>query len=92
MLRTWKGMKQGVLNTTVGKLSAGTRVLILADSNKKWKKRGDAISHGYITVKLRSGPSHKLREQGFPEGGVFDVEKEFVTPLRERSDLITIKD
>jgi hypothetical protein len=85
-------MKEGILNRTVGKLSSGTRVIILKDNNKPWKKRGDVISSGFITVQLRTPPSYKLREQGFPHDGVFDVEIDAVTILRSRSEVITRKE
>lgn len=81
-------IQQGILNRGNGKLCAGTRVEILRDDNKPWEKKGDTISHGYITVRLRSKPSHKLREQGFYTDGVFDIEKDAVTILRPRSDLV----
>lgn len=78
---------QGILNKSYGKLSAGTRVDVLIDSNVPWKKPGDVNSHGFITVRLRTKPSNKLREQGgtpINADGIFDIEKEYVTIIRPR--------
>jgi hypothetical protein len=55
-------------------------VEILLDSNSE-----DNNSHGYVTVRTRSKPSFKLREQGnFPADGVFDIEVDALTILRPR--------
>lgn len=84
-------MREGVLNRTVNYLSAGTRVEILSDSNVKWEKRGDVNSSGYITVRLRSKPSIKLRERGFPATGIFDVEFDAVTVIKPRVSEAPVK-
>lgn len=81
-------MEQGILNRSYKFLSAGTRLEILVDSNKPWKKRGDVISSGYITVRLRTNPSHRMLDQQ-RNVGTFDIEKEYVTPLRPREDSYT---
>ena len=67
-------------------LSAGTRVDILVDNNVEWEKPGDVISHGYITVRLRSKPTFKLRENqpNMPADGIFDIEADYVTIVRPR--------
>lgn len=78
---------QGILNKSYGKLSAGTRVEVLVDNNKPWEKKGDVISHGFITVRLRTKPSYKLRDQGgvpINADGIFDIEREYVTIIRPR--------
>lgn len=55
---------------------------ILIDSNTKGSN-----SHGYVTVRTRSKPSYKLREQGhFPSDGVFDIEADALTIVPPRSD------
>lgn len=64
---------------------------ILIDSNVGWEKPGDTISHGYITVRLRSKPSYRLREQGLvPDDGIFDIEKEYITVFPPRCENIPI--
>jgi hypothetical protein len=66
-------------------------VEILNDSNVKWEKPGDTISHGYIAVRLRHKPSFKLREIGFSEDGIFDVEIDAVTIIRSRAFEVPVK-
>lgn len=83
-------IQQGILNKGTTKLSAGTRVEILhnAYDDPKWEKPGDTIYSGFSHVRLRNKPSYKLRENGFPADGIFDIEAECVTILRPREDLV----
>lgn len=70
-------MEQGILNKGWFKLSSGTRLELVEYHN-------DSLSY---TARLRTNPSHKLCEQGFPRG-IFEVPEDVVTVIRPREDVV----
>jgi|SRR6185295_920198 len=69
------------LNKSWNCLSAGTRLLVLADDNVEWEKPGDPISHGFITVELLHS-SKKLLDIEPRMAYPFDIEYDYVTECR----------
>lgn len=83
-------MTECTLNRSWGALSSGTRMTVINDSNVPWEKKGDVNSSGYVTVRLTSPASYKLLEQTrIPS--TFDIEKEYLTPVRSRVVMAPVK-
>lgn len=70
-------MEQGILSKSWFKLSSGTRLELV-----EYHEESETYS-----ARLRTNPSHKLCEQGFPRG-IFEVPEDCVTLLRPREDVV----
>lgn len=81
------------LNRGFGPFSAGTRVEIVSDPNKPWKKKGDPISHGYVTVRLATRPSHRFIDQnGRKFENTFAIEADMLTLCRKSfAEVVKVK-
>ena len=67
---------QCIINKTWRMLSAGTRVTVLSED------------HGYVNVQMTTRPGKKLIDNGVPYMGIFDIERDYLTPIRQRVDIV----